>query len=390
MELERTKPEDPVCPDSDSKRCDVLFLTASLSGGGAERKCVTLANAFSEKGYFVTVLTTSPESDKDYRLDPGVSRIAMPDMLGEKRDSWSRIRALLHRIRIARHHLRKLHPKHVVSLGHPEGLLAFLCKPSRSAHCIWTMLSSQAPESQDLRYRLLFRLARRRNTLVVTQTKSIEEEYRSAGFTNLITIPNPVFIPSMTSGEQRVERTFRIISVGRLVPQKSYETLIESLAILDRTHTEWQCTIVGNGPEREALERKCRSCGVASKVLFPGWVKDVRELIGRSDAFVLTSLFEGQPNALLEAMSESIPCIATNFKGGAAMELLGSTEAGVVVPVGDTQGIANAIQSLIKDPRRRRELGARGRKTVEAFGVGRISEVWEATLGLEPRDTQKD
>jgi glycosyltransferase involved in cell wall biosynthesis len=123
--------------------------------------------------------------------------------------------------------------------------------------------------------------------------------------------------------------------------------------------------------------------GIDSKVEFMGWVEDVRGLLRKTDIFILTSWYEGQPNALLEAMSESVPCISTDFIGGAAQELLGENAAGIVVPVRDTLAISEAMASLLSDRGLRDDFGAKAREVVSSFRADRIAERWIDTLDLD-------
>ena len=153
--------------------------------------------------------------------------------------------------------------------------------------------------------------------------------------------------------------------------------------MLKDAQAEWTCQIIGQGPLLKDLQDHCQAHGLEGRVEFTGWVEDVRGALQQSDIFIMTSSVEGQPNALLEAMSESLPCISTDFKGGSARALLGSTGAGMVVPVGDTRAIASSIKSLMEDPVQRRELGERGREVVMQFSVDQVTDRWIEALRLE-------
>ena len=244
------------------------------------------------------------------------------------------------------------------------------------------MVSSNAPESRDPRYRILFCLARLKGIRLVTQTAVIEREYQAQGFTNLTTIPNPVYASPPRHFEPEYRSPFHLITVGRLIPQKSYGTLLDALNMLNSRQKDWRCTLVGDGPDRELLESQALTGGIRDKVTFFGWSDDVRTMLKKADAFIMTSLFEGQPNALLEAMSESIPCISTDFEGGAARALLGENQAGLIVPVGDVEGIAKAIEQLVLDSNLRKELGVRARQAVKPFEIDFVTDKWVNMLGL--------
>ncbi|MEE2680925.1 MAG: glycosyltransferase [Planctomycetota bacterium] len=363
-------------------RCDVLFIISSIQGGGAERKTTLLAGGLAKRGISVAILTTSPKTDQDFELHPDVRRIQMPGALTNRRGPLARIRALLGRIRFTRREVRKLRPRHIISLGDSEGLLALFCRTPESRQCIWTMSSRSLTAAGNPRNRLLLWLARSRDVLIITQTKAIEHEYRIDGFTRLAMIPNPISIPELRERPPRTEGPLKIVSVGRLIPEKSFETLIDSLAELEKSESGWRCAIIGEGPEDKTLRDRCEAVGLTEKIEFMGWREDVRELMRTSDLFVITSFVEGQPNALLEAMSESLPSVSTHFTGGAARDLLGSTGAGILAPVGDAQAVSDAIRLLMLEPEKRLKLGALGREAVSRFSVDEVTDQWMDHLGL--------
>ena len=368
--------------ESTTSGCDVAFIVWSLSGGGAERKCATLANEMTLRGYSVAILTVDPPSDRDYPIHPKLRRLDIGRGQSTDLSTLGKIKGVLQRFRSIKKALQELNPRSIVSQGHVLGLYSECLRPSKANHVVWTMNAVHGVKVRDYRFTLLKFLCNRRGILCVTQTDLIYGMYEKAGLRKLITIPNPVAIPDVRTRVEQANGPLHITSVGRLDEQKSYDILLESLAILNRSHQDWRCSIVGEGHLGPKLEKQSMELGIDSKVDFTGWVEDVRGLLRKTDIFILTSWHEGQPNALLEAMSESVPCISTDFIGGAAQELLGENEAGIVVPVGDTQAIADSIQSLMGDQDQRRELGARGREVVMQFSVDRVTDRWVEALGL--------
>jgi glycosyltransferase involved in cell wall biosynthesis len=375
--------ESPSNPDPRSNtRCDVLFLAWSLNSGGAERKCATLADEFSRRGYAVSILTLSPHTQNDYPVRDEVHRMTVNDSTEHSPSLFNRAKSVVRRLWCIRRVIQDQRPEVVISVGHVQGLLAAICGKKRTPHFVWTTSTTHCFNTNDMKFKLLRFFCSRNKVTLVAQTDAIQAEYRKVGFKNIITIPNPVITPLVAANRDPSERPIRIASVGRLVSEKSYEHLIDALALLKDVQVEWTCQLIGEGPLMGELQERCQSRGLGSRVEFTGWVKDIREALQQSDIFVLTSSAEGQPNALLEAMSESIPCITTDFTGGAARDLLGETGAGIVVPVGDTKAIAEAIASLLSDHDRRSALGAKGREVVSAFSVDRITTRWIDVLGL--------
>jgi len=148
-----------------------------------------------------------------------------------------------------------------------------------------------------------------------------------------------------------------VVTVSRLVPGKAVVDLVRACARCLGV-APIRLLVVGDGPERAALEAQSRALGVPA--LFVGERTDVPDLLRASDVFVLPSHWEGEPLALLEALAVGLPCISTATPG--ARDLLARTQAGAIVPVGDPIALAGAILAWAAvDPVERRRLGATGR-----------------------------
>jgi glycosyltransferase involved in cell wall biosynthesis len=165
-------------------------------------------------------------------------------------------------------------------------------------------------------------------------------------------------------------------TVARLIRQKAVCDVITAAAGLP----DVQFVIVGDGELRSELERQAAPLG--TRVRFLGSRSDVELILPALDVFVLASHWEGEPIALLEAMSASLACIATATPG--AIELFGRPAAGVLVPIGDPAALRHAIAALLGDPARRRLLGEAARATVMARGyetmAERVAEVYRGCL----------
>ena len=152
-----------------------------------------------------------------------------------------------------------------------------------------------------------------------------------------------------------------------LIPLKGHATLLDALARLKSRGVECRLLVAGDGELRKVLDRKCKSLGLAQSVDFLGHVPRSQLLAaysrGEVDIFVLPSLTEGIPVSLMEASAYRVPSIASDV-GGVA-ELLGDG-AGVLVPPGDSGALAHAIETLVKDPELRQQLGNSARQRIEA------------------------
>jgi len=173
-----------------------------------------------------------------------------------------------------------------------------------------------------------------------------------------------------------------VVSVGSLYPVKGHRFLIEALALLGATQPEIHLAIAGRGELADALAEQARALGLDRRVHLLGLRSDIPMLLAAADLFVLPSLSEGLPLALLEAMFAARPIVATNV--GDVQAALGS-EAGVVVPPGDPRSLASAIARLLADRATARSMGGRAAvRAAEEYGldrmVDRYARVYEGRL----------
>lgn len=144
--------------------------------------------------------------------------------------------------------------------------------------------------------------------------------------------------------------------VGRLEPQKGLSFLIKAIPAVLRERPDVLFAFLGDGVLRQALEEECREAGVEGAVHFLGYGRDVAGFLGSIDLFVLPSLYEGLPLAVIEASAAGLPIVATAVDG--TPEVVVDGETGVLVPPSDPQALARAIVGLLGDPARRELLGA--------------------------------
>ena len=153
-------------------------------------------------------------------------------------------------------------------------------------------------------------------------------------------------------------------TVGRLDPIKDHRTLFMSVELLHAMSIPVQLVVIGDGPERKALEASIQVRGsLAGKVIFVGETADVSSHLNSFDIFVLPSLAEGMSNALLEAMSTGIACLATNVGGNP--ELIENRSSGLLFEPRDVKTLAERLKILALKPQYRRELGDNARRRIE-------------------------
>jgi len=159
-----------------------------------------------------------------------------------------------------------------------------------------------------------------------------------------------------------------VASVGRLHEEKGVALLVAAFHALLQVHPTARLLLAGDGPARRALETTVEALRLAPFVRFLGTVASPWPLLAAADVFALPSLWEGMPNALLEAMAAGLPCVATAV--GAVPEMVVDGREALVVPAGDPGALARALAELATWPTRRSEMGAFARRRVEdAFRI---------------------
>ena len=195
-------------------------------------------------------------------------------------------------------------------------------------------------------------------------------------------VPNPLRVPP-DPGTRRQRTGPRFISVGRLVPQKRVDLMLEAFAQL-RDLDDWSFDVLGDGPERPALVDLVEVRAIGERVHFHGHVDPFPHLYA-ADIFVLTSDFEGMPNALLEAMACGVVPIVNDATPG-PLEFVEHDHTGLVVPAGDLDALTAAMLDLARDELRRARLSAAARERMNELALEHVLDIWASVLRLPPLD----
>ena len=153
-------------------------------------------------------------------------------------------------------------------------------------------------------------------------------------------------------------------TIGRLEPEKSQTTLLDVFQHVAAQHPHARLMIAGDGQLADELKSYAGRLGVMDRTLFLGYRRDVPRLLAAMDIFVLTSIREGLPISLIEAMAARRPVVASNV--GSVTDLVRDGCSGLVVTAGDTNAFIGAVESLVSSPELRQRMGNAGRETVEA------------------------
>lgn len=337
-------------PDDRKKqqRCGrhlAIFLP-SLAGGGAERVLLSLAERFASAGVRVDLVLVRREGEWLGSVPHGVNVVSL-----QRRKTRSAIFALAG-------YLRREHPQTLLSSLYRNNIVAIIAarlsmrkvrvvirEANRTDFLIAANSSSRLRMKLDLFY---LRRAYPRAAAIIAVSGSVREgliQTHVASSVPIHVIPNPISAPAGAQRHAQHPDTVSIVACGRLSREKDYATLLRAFARLHQ-RVPAQLTILGDGPERCALQALAHKLDIAADVAWPGFVADPLPYMREASVFVHTSLFEGLPNVLLQAMASGCPIVATDCPGG-VREALDGGRFGTLVPVGDTIAIATAIQHIL-------------------------------------------
>jgi len=356
----------------------ICCVIASLGSGGAERVLLELCSAWQARGDEVTLLTLDDGRADFYAVPTGVKRRPL-DLASRSMSASDAVRTNIMRVSVLRGAFREAAPDAIVSFTDRTNVLALL---SASGLGIPVVVSERIdPRRHHIgrAWSLLRRMTYPSAAGVVVQTEAVREWAEDVvSPSRVAVIPNPlrpVAAPALPAGA----RDSRVTAMGRLVPQKGFDVLIRAFATLADEFPDWQLTILGEGPERPALESLTQSLGLTGRVEMQGRTSDPDAFLASTAVFALPSRYEGFPNALLEAMANGCACVSTRCDSGPS-DLITDGENGRLVAVDDVMQFAEALGTLMSDANVRSQLGQQARKSVRRFSLDTVVSAWDQVL----------
>jgi glycosyltransferase involved in cell wall biosynthesis len=355
------------------KKPTVLFVLPGIGAGGSEHVVNNVANHLASLGWHVVVAAfaeAETESFYSYRPEVTLRRLGLPParthLLAGARETAKRVAALRRAIRDER-------PSLVISFLTRTNVLALLAGVGLSVPIIVSERNNPAMQPIGAPWSLLRRLLYPAAAGLVTMTEGARNYFPARVRARTWVIPNPVDRP--TCFEPRREgRT--LAAVGRLVPQKGFDLLLEAFAAVAPKHPEWKLLIWGEGPERAALEAQRDRLGLAGRVLMPGVSSAPGSWVGSADLFVLSSRYEGWGIVLLEAMAAGLPVVSFDCQWG-PREMINDGLDGLIVPREDCPALASTLDRLMADAALRERIGAAAALSSRRFEPASILAQWE-------------
>ncbi len=360
----------------------IIIVIHSLQLGGAERSAVSLAAHWVQKGYKVLVVTVSNSSVDYFKLDENIPRIEL-NLAVASMNGFQGIVANIKRIRILRKIIIDWKPDIVIGIMTISAILSILagfglpCKviaaertypPRSELTAVWKWLRSKT-----------YRYA----SAVLTQTQDGANWIRESLKTKKIcVIPNSVteYLPEISphlSPDMYLLRTDKVLlAVGRLVPEKNYDLLIAASKNIFFNFQNWKLVIIGEGPERTKLEALIIELNLQKYILLPGRAGNISKWYSRCDIYVLTSHFEGFPNALIEAMAHGCAVISLDIKTGPS-DLIEHGVNGLLIPDRKPETLGLALCYLMANNSLRATFSNKAKSVICRYSIESVSEKWD-------------
>lgn len=355
----------------------VAVVIHHLGLGGAERVVALLTERWARAGRDVTVVTlASPRGDVN-ALAPEVHRVSL-DVAADSRSALEGAVRGLGRVRALRAALAAARPDVAVSFMPETSVLTLLAAAGRGLPVVVCERSEPRRAPLARGWRTLRRVAYRGASALVVQTEAAAAWARGL-CPRVEVVPNYVEPPPRTARALDGPGPKRLYAVGRLHAAKGFDLLLEAFARVAGERPDWSLVVLGEGGERSRLEALARRLGVEGRVALPGRVDRPIDHLVDGQAFVLSSRYEGFPNALLEAMSAGLPVVAFACPNGPA-EAIAHGRDGLLVPPEDVAALAAALARVMDSPEERARLGGQAREIVVRYGPERILPRWTAVL----------
>jgi glycosyltransferase involved in cell wall biosynthesis len=361
---------------------NLLFFIHSLQSGGAERVTANLANYWAAKGWCVAVVTLTSSASDFYTLHPDVQRIGL-DAAGSSDNLVASITSNLHRVAALRRVLKDTQPDVALSMMSTANILLALASLGlKELVCVGSERTYPPMMPLGRIWRAL--RARLYGQLDAVVALTIESERWLQKHTNtrcIPVIPNaatwplPLQMPVLPPPKRVVGKRI-LLAVGRLGKEKGFHHLIQVFQQLEKAYPNWQLFIIGEGPQRKALEAQVLSASLEDRVFLPGRAGNLGQWYETADLYVMSSSFEGFPNTLVEAMAHGLPAVSFDCETG-PRDIIRNEVDGLLVPAGDLTAMVGALRQLMSDTTLRARMGSRAEEVRERYSLERVTSMWE-------------
>ena len=320
----------------------IMFYINAIHDGGAERVMINLADYFSRQGY-KTILVTSFRDTWEYTVPNAVKRIT----LEEHEIKQSKLKRNITRVKKLRKFCKD---------EKPDILVSFMAEPNfRAILATWglpvkTLISVRNDPNKEYAGRVGHIVGK--YLLPFADGCVFQTNEAKNWFPKRLQKKSRIIYNSVKEDFYHVQRKphkREIVSCGRLEKQKNHALLIQAFAKVVKKYPDATLKIYGEGSLKEQLQRQVNELHLQGKAFLMGATNHVEKILESADLFVLSSDFEGMPNALMEAMAAGVPCISTDCPCGGPRELFGPSLEKLLVDVNNVEAMANCIEAICRE-----------------------------------------
>lgn len=347
----------------------ILFYINAIHDGGAERVMVNLAKYFSDTGY-ETILVTSFRDTWEYKIEGYVKRLT----LEENEIKQGKIKRNFSRIIKLRDILKKEKPDVAVSFMAEPNFRLLVASLGLNVKTIVSVRNDPNKEYAGKIGKFVGKWILPIADGCVFQTKEAQE-----WFPERLQRKSTIIFNAVKEEFFHIERkpvAGEIITCGRLEAQKNHKLLIDAFSEVVKEHPYARLKIYGEGSLRNVLQERINKLGLQEKAFLMGATNDVAKALQTADLFVLSSDYEGMPNALMEAMAAGVPCISTDCPCGGPRSLIENKINGYIISLNDKKELKNSIIDYMKQ-KKKEDISNKTKKQASKFLPNKIHEEWQ-------------
>ncbi|MBD73944.1 MAG: hypothetical protein CMM96_00405 [Rickettsiales bacterium] len=365
---------------------NIVIIISALNMGGAQRVVSILANNWSKSGYKVTLISTfSEQIEKHFIINDNVKILKVKNS------------PFLSDIPFINLIWKLLNLRMLIKAQNPDIVISFLARVNIAAALAtiglkppliicertWPPFTSLSNNLNWI-YKIIFR---RVNQIIVQTNESKSWLRKNYTFIKAEVIPNPVVYPlpkeasgvinptSIVSPERKI-----ILASGRFHKFKQFNLLINAFSMIKEDFLDWDLIILGDGEERQHLETLSKEVDVLNRIFLPGSVGNIADWYQRADLFVLSSIVEGFPNVLVEALSYGVPSISFDCDTG-PRDIIEDGFNGILVDPNKREiGLRNALSQMINNKKLRSRISQNSLLIRDKYSINNIMSKWDRVL----------
>lgn len=347
----------------------IAFYINSICKGGAERVMVNLANDFTKRGDKIILITSFKDSG-EYTYSDKIKRYVL-----EKNQASSS--------KIKRNYIRVSRLRKILKNESPDCLVSFMAEPNYRAIIASLGLKNKVIISvrNDPKREYNGRMGHFLGKMLLPLADGcvFQTEDAQSWFPKKLQRKSKIIYNAVKDEFFNVEKNIEkntVVTCGRLEEQKNHKMLINGFEMVSKNHTNAKLLIYGEGSLRTELQNIIDEKGLRDNIKLCGNSDDIPAVLSRADIFVLSSDYEGMPNALMEALAAGVPSISTDCPCGGPRVLIENNKNGFLTKVGDSKELASAIMKVMSDPSLKNKFSIESKKKAEEFRTFKILNSW--------------